>query len=72
MTPRCLVAKLINPNVADGSNCESTAAAGSLPAVAPKAAMMDAGLTWLFDALGRAEQAAQTPHRRPLPRKQRS
>jgi DNA-binding transcriptional LysR family regulator len=43
-----------------------------LHAIAPKAAMMDAGLAWLFDVLGRAEQAAQKPHRRPSPRKQRS
>ena len=28
-----------------------------LNAVAPKAAMMDAGLAWLFDVLGRAEEA---------------
>jgi DNA-binding transcriptional LysR family regulator len=43
-----------------------------LNAVAPKAAMMDRGLTWLSDELGRAAQAAQKPHKRPPPRKRRS
>jgi DNA-binding transcriptional LysR family regulator len=43
-----------------------------LNAVAPKAAMMDMGLTWLFDVLGRAEQAAPKRHKRPPPRKRPS
>lgn len=37
-----------------------------LNAVAPKVAMMDMGLTWLFDVLGRAELAAPKRHKRPL------
>lgn len=35
-----------------------------LNAVAPKAAMMDVGLTWLFDVLAKAAQAAPKPRRR--------
>lgn len=41
-----------------------------LNAVTPRVAMMDMGLAWLFDALGRAEQAA--PRHRPPARKPRS
>lgn len=43
-----------------------------LNAVTPKVAMMDMGLAWLFDLLGRAEQAAPRHHHRPPPRKRRS
>jgi DNA-binding transcriptional LysR family regulator len=43
-----------------------------LHAIAPKAAMMDMGLSWLFDVLGQAEQAAQKHHKRSPPRKRRS
>jgi DNA-binding transcriptional LysR family regulator len=43
-----------------------------LNAIAPKVAMMDMGLTWLFDALGRAQPAAQKPPKGAPPRKRRS
>lgn len=43
-----------------------------LRAVAPRVAMMDAGLAWLFDVLGRVEQAAQKRHKRSPRRKRRS
>ena len=43
-----------------------------LHAVAPKTAMMDMGLTWLLDVLGRTEEAAQKHHKRSLPRKRLS
>jgi DNA-binding transcriptional LysR family regulator len=40
-----------------------------LNAVAPKAAMMDMGLTWLFEVLGRGEQATPKRHKRSPTRK---
>ena len=40
-----------------------------LHAIAPKAAMMDMGLSWLFDGLGRAEHAAPKHSKRATPRK---
>jgi len=43
-----------------------------LNVVAPKAAMMDRGLTWLFNVLGRAEQAAVERRKRPPPRQRPS
>jgi len=43
-----------------------------LHAIAPKAAMMDMGLSWLFDVLGQAEHAAPKHHKRSPPRKRRS
>jgi DNA-binding transcriptional LysR family regulator len=43
-----------------------------LNAAAPEVAMMDMGLAWLFDVLGRAEQAAQKPRKRSPARKRRS
>lgn len=43
-----------------------------LNAVAPKVAMMDMGLTWLFDVLGRAEQAAPKRNKRSPSRKRPS
>jgi DNA-binding transcriptional LysR family regulator len=42
-----------------------------LHAIAQKAAMMDIGLSWLFELLGQAEQAVPKHHKRPTPRKQR-
>jgi hypothetical protein len=42
-----------------------------LHAIAPKAAMIDMGLSWLFGALGQTEQAAPKPRKRSPPRKQR-
>jgi DNA-binding transcriptional LysR family regulator len=41
-----------------------------LNAVAPKAAMMDVGLVWLFDVLGRTKQTVPKQHKR-APRRQR-
>lgn len=43
-----------------------------LNAVASKAAMMDMGLAWLFDVLGKAEQAAHKRHKDTPPRKRQS
>ena len=43
-----------------------------LNAVAPKVAMMDTGLAWLFDVLGRAEQVAVEHRKRPPPRQRPS
>jgi len=43
-----------------------------LNAVTPKVAMMDAGLTWLFDLLGTAKQVERKRDKRSPPRKQRS
>jgi DNA-binding transcriptional LysR family regulator len=43
-----------------------------LNAVAPKAAMMDAGLAWLFDMLGRTEPPAPKGHKRSPSRKRPS
>jgi DNA-binding transcriptional LysR family regulator len=43
-----------------------------LNAAAPKAAMMDMGLAWLFGVLAGAKQAPQNPHRRSSRRKRRS
>jgi DNA-binding transcriptional LysR family regulator len=43
-----------------------------LKAVAPKVAMMDMGLMWLFDVLGKAEQAAPKRQKRPPPLKRPS
>jgi DNA-binding transcriptional LysR family regulator len=43
-----------------------------LHAIAPKAAMIDRGVTWLFDVLGRAGRMAQQHHKFSSPRKQRS
>lgn len=43
-----------------------------LNAVAPKAAMMDMGMTWLFDVLGRAEPTVPKRHKRSPQRKRRS
>jgi hypothetical protein len=42
-----------------------------LNAVAPKVAMMDEGLTWLFELLTRAETVPPN-RKRPDPRKRRS
>ena len=42
-----------------------------LNAVAPKVAMMDVGLAWLFDVLGKAEQVARKPHKGSPQRKRR-
>lgn len=43
-----------------------------LNAVVPKAAMMDAGLAWIFDLLARTEHAAPKHRKRPPARKRRS
>ena len=43
-----------------------------LNAVAPSAAMMDTGLAWLFNVIGKTEQAALKRHKRSPPRKQPS
>lgn len=43
-----------------------------LNAVAPKVAMMDEGLTWLFELLARAETVVPPNRKRPGPRKRRS
>jgi DNA-binding transcriptional LysR family regulator len=43
-----------------------------LRAVAPQAAMMDLGLCWLFELLGKAEQAAPKHRKRAASRKQRA
>ncbi|SEO42746.1 DNA-binding transcriptional regulator, LysR family [Rhodospirillales bacterium URHD0017] len=43
-----------------------------LNVVAPKVAMMDEGLTWLFKLLARAETAVPPNRKRPGPRKRRS
>ena len=40
-----------------------------LNAVAPKVAMMDIGLAWLFDVLGKAVQVAQKHHEGSPPQK---
>ena len=40
-----------------------------LNAVAPKVAMMDEGLTWLFDLLARAETVVPPKPKRSVPRK---
>src|SRR5437762_10413891 len=43
-----------------------------LRAAAPQAAMMDVGLSWLFDVLGKVEQVAPKHAKRSAARKQRA